>query len=161
MTLDEILYQRLGSWRPPEGRHELTLAEETPGWAVTIAADRNDEVGSLVWELNLRRVAGAPQRQVPLKDWAGNIAARVTGLLEPLKVIEVDPIQDQALLRSSAASQRGDKLYYYEVRLRGTSEAQVCRYQAKSNNNGPRDQVPFALTHETLIKFIGDLTADK
>ncbi len=161
MTLDEILYQRLGSWRPPEGRHELTLAEETPGWAVAISADRCDEVGSLVWELNLRRVAGAPAREATLKDWASSIAGRVTGLLEPLKVIEVDPVQNEALLRSSAATQRGDKLYYYEVRLRGTSQAQVCRYQAKSNNNGPRDQVPFAITHETLIKFIGDLAADK
>jgi hypothetical protein len=161
MTLDEILYQRLGSWRPPEGRHDLALAEETPGLAVTLTADRCDEVGSLVWELNLRRVAGAPPRSVTLKDWASGIGERVTGLLEPLKVIEVDPIQNEALLRSSAATQRGDKLYYYEVRLRGTSEAQVCRYQARSSNIGPRDQVPFAITHETLIKFIGDLCADK
>ena len=161
MTLDEILYQRLGSWRPPEGRHELTLAEESPGWAVTLSADRCDEVGSLVWELSLRRVPAAPPRQVTLKDWATGIAGRVTGLLEPLKVIEVDSIQNEALLRSSAATQRGDKLYYYEVRLRGTSEAQVCRYQARSNNNGPRDQVPFAITHETLIKFIRDLAADR
>ena len=161
MTLDEILYQRLGSWRPPEGRHDLAVAEEVPGWAVTVTADRCDEVGSLAWELNLRRVAAAPARKVTLKDWANGIAARVSGLLETLKVVEVDDVQNQALLRSNTATQRGDKLYYYEVRLRGTTEAQVCRYQARSNTNGPRDQVPFAVTHETLIKLVSDLCADK
>jgi hypothetical protein len=161
MTLDEILYQRLGSWRPPEGRHDLTAAEEIPGWTVSVTADRCDEVGCLTWELTLRRASAAPARDVTLFDWAHGVAARVTGLLEPLKVIEVDAVQNEALLRSSTASQRGDKLYYYEVLLRGTTEAHVCRYQARPNNAGPREQVPFAVTHETLVKFIGDLGAER
>ncbi len=161
MTLDEILCQKLASWRPPEGRHELTLSEEVPGWALTLTADRCDEVGCLVWQLNLRRAAGAPARGLALQDWAHAIAGRVTGLLEPLKVIEVDAVQNEALLRSGTATQRGNKLYYYEVLLRGTSEAQVCRYQAKQNNTGPRDQVPFALTHEALVKFTADMCAER
>jgi len=161
MTLDEILFQRLGSWRPPEGRHDLTVADEAPGWALTISADRCDEVGCLVWELNLRRASDAPARAVTLHDWADGVASRVTGLLEPLKVIEVDGVRNEALLRSSAATQRGEKLYYYEVLLRGTSAARVCRYQAKPNNAGPRDQVSFAITQETLVKFSADLSADR
>jgi len=161
MTLDEILLQRLGSWRPPEGRHDLTVADEAPGWAVTVTADRCDEVGCLMWELNLRRASAAPPRAVTLNDWATNVAARVMGLLEPLKVIEVDDAQNEALLRSSAATQRGGKLYYYEVLLRGTSEACFCRYQGKPNNAGPREQVPFALTHEALVKLTADLGADR
>jgi hypothetical protein len=161
MTLDEILYRKLGDWRPPEGRHELIVADEASGWGVTVSADRCDEVGCLVWEMHLRRAPTAPARKVTLSNWARAVADRVTGLLEPLKVIEVDPVQNQALLRSTAATQRGGKLYYYEVLLRGTSEAQVCRFQAKQNNAGPRDQVSFALTHETLVKFTADLCADK
>jgi hypothetical protein len=161
MTLEEILHRKLSDWRPPEGRHDLIVADEASGWGVTVTADRCDEVGCLVWEMNLRRVLKAPARAVTLRDWAQAVVSRVTGLLEPLKVIEVDPVQNQALLRSTVATQRGDKLYYYEVLLRGTSEAQVCRYQAKANNAGPRDQVPFALTHETLVKFTADLCADR
>src|SRR4051812_4342622 len=122
MTLEETLHQKLASWRPPEGRYELNVSEETPGWTVTFTADRCDELGCLLWELKLRRAPAAPARDVTLTDWAQRIAARVTGLLEPLKVIEVDGVQNKALLRSNPASQRGDKLYYYEVRLHGTSE---------------------------------------
>ena len=65
---------------------DLTVADEAPGWAVTITADRCDEVGCLVWELNLRRASMAPARPVTLSDWAQAVATRVTGLLEPLKV---------------------------------------------------------------------------
>jgi hypothetical protein len=161
MTLDEILQQKLASWRPPAGRHELTVSDETPGWTATLSADRCDELGCLVWELALCRAQAAPPREVTLSDWAQGIAGRVTGLLEPLKVIEVDGVQNQALLRSSTASQRGDKLHYYEVRLNGTSEARVARYQARQNGNGPRDQVAFALTHEALVNFVRDLAGNR
>jgi hypothetical protein len=159
MILDEILCKKLADWRPPEGRHDLTVSEDELGWAVTLTAERCDELGCLVWELHVNRSTGAPRRSLNLSSWAQNVVTRVTGLLEPLKVVEVDPVRNEALLRSNTAAKRGDKLFYYEVLLIGTTAAQFRRYQADANGNGRREQVAFALTHEALAKLAGDLTA--
>jgi hypothetical protein len=158
MTLDEMLHQKLGNWRPPGGRNDLTVSDEGPGWTLTVSADRCDELGCLVWELNLLRSSGAPERGLDLPTWAQTVARRVTGLLEPLKVVEIDLARNEGLLRSNTAAQRGDKLFYYEVLLSGTTGAVVRRFQAKPNDSRPRTQVAFALTHEALAKLAGDLT---
>jgi hypothetical protein len=161
MTLDEILGTKLADWRPPDGRHDLTVSEGGRGWAVTITADRCDDLGCLVWELELDRGAGTPRRGIDLSSWAQNVVNRVTGLLEPLKVVEIDPVRNEGLLRSNTAARRGDKLCYYEVILIRTTAAQVRRYQAEANGTGRREQVAFALTHEALAKLTRDLTADQ
>jgi hypothetical protein len=161
MTLDEILQQKLSSWRPPEGRHALTASEEAPGWTVQLTADRCDDVGCLIWELTLTRAPAAPARSLDLAGWAQVVARRVTGLLESLKVIEIDGTRHEGLLRSNTALRRGDKLFYYEILLSATTQAQLRRYQAPQTGTGPRQQVAFALTHESLAKLIADLTADK
>jgi hypothetical protein len=161
MTLEEILRRNLADWRPPEGRHDLTVPGEGRGWTVTVTADRCDELGCLVWEMNVNRFAGSPAGGLELAAWAQSIVTRVTGLLEPLKVVEIDPVRNEGLLRSSTAARRGDKLLYYEVLLIGTMAAQVRRYQAEQNGQGRREQVAFALTHEALAKLAGDLTADR
>jgi hypothetical protein len=69
-------------------------------------------------------------------------------------------VRNEGLLRSTAPSRRGDTLFYYEVLLRGTSGAEVRRYQTKDSSTAPREQVAFALTHEVLAKLVADLTAD-
>ena len=45
------------------------------------------------------------------------------GLLEPLKVYEVDDTRNEAVLRSEAPAAKGDALSYYEIRLSGLSTA--------------------------------------
>ncbi len=161
MTLNETLHRKLADWRPPEGRHDLTVPDEAGAWAVTVTADRCDELGCLVWEINLTRRAGAAGRGLDLSAWAQSVVARVTGLLEPLKVVEIDPVRNEGLLRSNTAARRGDKIFYYEVLLIGTSAAQVRRFQAEQSGTCRREQVAFALTHEALAKLAGDLIAER
>jgi hypothetical protein len=84
----------------------------------------------------------------------------VTGLLEPLKLIEVDATRSEAVLRSETPAQKGDDVQYYEVLLRGTHAATLNRYQAPRTGPGKRRAVPFALTHEAIAKVVGDLTAE-
>lgn len=159
MTLDEKVLQRVAEWRPPAGRQTLHLPDAGSGWSLALTADRNDELGSLAWELTLRR--SAPQAGLTLADWAHRVAGRVTGLLEPLKVVEIDPQRQEALVRSTGPTQRGDRLFYYEVLLKGTREAEVRRFRASSQPGERREQVAFALTHEALAKLVADVTADR
>jgi hypothetical protein len=158
MTLENTLLAKLAEWHPPSGRHTLTVPYKA-AWAASVTADRSDALGCLVWELAVRRTAEAPAGET-LRGWADRIVARVVGLLEPLKVHEIDAERNEGLLRSAAPAQRGEKLFYYEVLLNGTAAATVRRYQA-AHDGGRREQVAFALTHEVLAKLAGDLTAAK
>jgi hypothetical protein len=156
MTLDELLLQKLAEWRPDKGRHTLDLTDEASGWKAELAADCSDQVGCRVWELSLRR----DKPRDNLRNWAERVAARTTGLLEPLKLVELDTARDTAMLRSQAPARRGESLHYYEVLLHGRGEAHVRRYQATRDGTRRREQIPFALTHEAIGKLVHDLTAE-
>lgn len=158
MTLNDTTLQKLAEWRPAGGRQTLAVADEGLGWAVALTADRNDELGCLLWEATLRRTTA--EAAVSLQAWADEIAGRVTGLIEPLKVIEVDAARNEAMLRSTHPRQRGDKLYYFQVILKGTTEATLCRYQVAHDTAQRRTQVSVPLTHEVLARVIAELAGD-
>ena len=158
MTLDETVLQKLADWQPPRGsRQTLAVADEGSGWAVSLTVDRHDDLSSALWEIHLQRVVAAPAG-LTLEGWANGVTQRVTGLLEPLWVLEIDVQRNEALLRSNEPSRRNADLFYYEVLLKRTQAAIVRRYQA-SPGGGRREQVPFVLTHEVLAKFVRDLAA--
>jgi hypothetical protein len=158
MRLAETVRQKLAENFPHSGRHELAIADDKAGWAINLTLDRRDELGCLLWELALRRTNPAPAGET-LRTWAERIARQTTGLLEPLKVHEIDELRNEALLRSEAPSLRKGKRLYYEVLLRGTNLAWLRRYEADANGNGKREQVAFALTNDGLAKLADDLTA--
>jgi hypothetical protein len=157
MNLDERLLEKLAEWRPESGRQTLVVAVPSINATVTVTADRSDVVGAQLWEVTLDRPASLDA--AGLKSWADKTAARVTGLLEPLRVLEIDGERLTALLRSQAPTQRGDNLFYYEMRLQGQGQAQVARYQASAKPDGQRRQINFGLTHETLAKLVSDINA--
>ena len=158
MTLEEALLQKLAEWRFDNGPRTLVAPHPEGGWTAAVKAEHSDRVGCQVWDLNLTRPEAAPV-STDLKTRAERTAARVTGLLEPLKLIEVDADRDAALLRSAAPAKRGDDLYYYEVELKTGGATTVRRYQG-SSAGAARQQIAFPLTHEALAKVAGDLTAD-
>src|SRR6516162_8025734 len=101
MTLTERLLPKLSEWRPAgAGRHSWSAAPPEDGWTVHLTADRADTLSCLVWELTLSRTGAAPEG-LTLKGWAEGVAGRATGLLEPLKLLEVDEARNEALLRSA------------------------------------------------------------
>lgn len=156
MTLTENLLPKLSEWRPSgDGRHSWAGAFPVAGWTVRLAADKTDTLSCLVWELTLTRTTDAPS-DLTLKTWASQVADRVTGLLEPLKLLEVDETRQEAVLRSESPARKGDAVSYYEVRLNGLTNAVVRRYAA-SKTVGGRTQIAFALTHETIAKLAGDI----
>lgn len=154
MTLNEALLARLSEWRPAgTGRHSTT--HTAAGWSVQLTADKADSLSCLVWELSLTRTDPAPESHT-LQAWAAAVAGRVTGLVEPLTVHEIDAARGEAVLRSTSPSARADALAYYEVRLHGTDRAVVRRFHGSKAKPG-REQVAFALTHEVLAKLAGDI----
>ena len=153
MTLANIVLQKLSEAKPAAGRHELAFKDESSSWTLYVTADRRDEMSVLAWELSLRR----PENDGDLAAWATRLVEKVTGLSEPLKVIEVDAPRRQALLRSAKPTSRKDKIVYYELILQGTGSALVRRFRA-SQQGDKREQIGFALTHEALALLIEELT---
>ena len=160
MTLDDIVLQKLAEWRPPrEGKQFLAVPDEAGRWVVRLTAECQAQLGCSLWEMAVDRTGAPAPAGDTVGRWADRIAGRVTGLLEPLAVLEVDTTRDEALLRSNEPSRRKDDLHYYEVLLKGTRQATVQRYRA-THAGQRREQIPFALTHETVAKLAADLTAD-
>jgi hypothetical protein len=159
MTLDDTLLEKLASWRPAPGRQPFAVLDSDSQAAVQLTVDRLDELGCRLWEASVTRSPQAAAREPSLKAWAERVAARVTGLLEPLKLIEVDDNLGQALLRSDGPAAKGNDLFYYEVVLHRTGAAFVRRYRG-SRLPTKREQVSFVLTREALAKLVKDLAAE-
>lgn len=150
MTLEKTLLQKLAEWRPTSAAAPLTVT--TPdGGTVGLTLERNEEIAARVREITLRR----PQPVQDLRAWADRLCQRTTGLLEELALIEIDPGQGTAQLRSQEPTRRDEANSYYEVLLNAKGEASVRRFQAQVGTK--REQVGFALTHEVLARFVNDL----
>lgn len=162
MSLNEAVQAKLAEWRPEgEGRQSLVIPDEASGWAVNISADRQDVVGCLLWEVTLRRAQPFDGDVEKLRSRATAIAERVTGLMDPLKVVEVDAPRCEALLRSENPVRRGDAVLYHELLLKGSGEALLRRYQGAWEADKRRGQIPFALTHEAIAKTAADIATDE
>jgi hypothetical protein len=158
MTPGEAVLRKVVEWKP-EGadRPALFVPAEGSGWAVQLTVERNDEWGCAAWELSLRRTDMPSDAGVEaLRTWAANVAGRVTGLMDPLKLVEVDAERREALVRSAHPRKRGSGLYYYEIFFKGLAEAVVRRYQGFAEGK-PRAQAAFPLTHEALARVINEL----
>jgi len=93
-----------------------------------------------------------------LKARAGRLAARLTYLMEPLSVLEADPVAGLVVVRSTAPSLKPGRRTYYEARLSrhgGLTFERIVFHEAERR----RTSVPFQLTTETLERLVDDLAA--
>lgn len=157
MNLANILRQKLVETPPVKDRHHLLASSPDLPWSATLTFEKRDELSGLVWEMVLHRTGPEPAGET-LHSWAERIAQRTLGLMEPVKVVEIDPLRHEGFLRSADPVRHGNGALYFEVFLKGTKQALVRRYQAAADKNGRREQVAFALTHEALCKLVDDLS---
>ena len=161
MTLAEALLEKLADWRPAgEGRHSVSVALPDHGWTVGLTADRADSVGCRLTQVDANRVAPVADDDAALEAHARKAAGRVTGLMEPLRLVEVDRGRHVALLRSDAPPTKGDAVQYYEVKFTGRNRVTVERFKANKSGKAGREAIPFALTHEALAKLADDLVRE-
>jgi hypothetical protein len=153
MSLSKELRQNLTD--PAQGSGGTVTAAAGP-WQATAATPHRDKIGAEITELTVERAAPGPGT---VKSWADSFAGSNTGLLEPLKVQEVDAGRNEALIRSSPPSKEGGGADYYEVKMHGTQKASVKRYRAEGS--GKREDIPFSLTHDSIGKLVDGLTGSQ
>jgi hypothetical protein len=93
-----------------------------------------------------------------LRAWADRLAGRVTYLMEPLKVLEVDAAGGEVHIRSQSPTARAEQRSYYELRLfkRGTLRMERCTFDEASRR---RRRIPCQLTREVLERLADDIAA--
>jgi len=91
-----------------------------------------------------------------LRAWGNRLAARLTYLMEPLVVLEVDAQAGEAELRSQDPTSRGDRRSYYEVRLQNKGSLHLRRV-AYDEQARRRQTVPCQMTLEVLDRLVDDL----
>ncbi len=161
MNLAETLLEKLGDWRPAEeGRPNTVLPLPEHGWTVRLGAERVDTVGCLLHEIDVVRDDPHPNDVAALEAHARRVAGRVTGLLESLRLVEVDRARNIAILRSDAPKTKGDDVRYYEVRFDGLNRVTVQRFAASRQSPARRETLAFALTHEVLANLVEDLVRE-
>jgi len=148
-SLAEAVQRSLSEWKPEGGgRQTFSGPLADAGWNLAVTFDRVEGLGGSVWELALDRTGAAPEG-LALKSWADRVANQVSGMLERLKVHEIDSANGVALLRSDGPQVRGTARSYYEVTLNDVSKATLRRFQGDMTPGTKREQVAFALTYES------------
>jgi hypothetical protein len=127
----------------PNGRLECDMASVD---AIGCAVD--------VFEFHSGRLSGSTLEK--LKQIGEDLSRRVTYLLEPIAIIEIDAEGVTVQLRSSPPSQEAGVTSYYELTINQDGLA-LRRYQAQSGQ--PRQAVPAHFTHEALRRLARDVSA--
>jgi hypothetical protein len=93
-----------------------------------------------------------------LQDWGTRLAGRVTYLMEPLKVLEVDAAGGEVDLRSQAPTSRDEHRSYYQVRLFKQGRLLMERRAFDEASRRPRS-ASCQLTREVLERLADDIAA--
>ena len=93
-----------------------------------------------------------------LRSWGERLASRVTYLMEPFKVLELDAHGGEVNIRSQAPTTRDQQRSYYEVRL---SMQGTLRMERNTFDEAARQRRRSAcqLTREVLERLADDIVA--
>ena len=101
------------------------------------------------------KLAGLPLDD--LKAISESLVSRLTYLLEPIGVVEVDQDRAAVQLRSNPPQQGEDGTSYYELMVRRGGDITLSRYQKKPGQM--RQIVPANITREVLQRLAEDFVA--
>lgn len=161
MTLAEALLPRLAEWQPEEtGPARIAVDLSDHGWTVELTAERVESLGCQLTGIVAKRRSSLEENDRTLEANSRRAAGRATGLLEPLRFIEIDRARHVALLRSDAPPSKGNDVLFYEVEYQGLNRVQITRQQASKSSPAAKKAIPFALTHEAVAKLVDDLTRE-
>lgn len=91
-----------------------------------------------------------------LNAWGDRLAKRVTYLLEPLKVLEIDAGGGEVQVRSQAPTTRGEHRGFYEVRLFKQGVLRMDRF-AFHEVTRQRSKTSCQFTREVLERLADDI----
>jgi hypothetical protein len=131
--------------------------EDSPN-RLTLHLTALDAVGLAFSSMEFANSSRTEWSSQALNEWAERLAKRVTYLMEPLKVIEVDSAGGEVQVRSQSPTPRADQRGYYEMRLFKNGSLRMERF-AYDDGARQRQGVPCQLTREVLERLADDIAA--
>lgn len=137
---------------------------KTVGWSAnrgtTVEIDFTavDSLGCAFREL---RLSAEVHKSLPfetLKAWADELCKRMTYLLEQIVPLERDTEGETILIRSVLATCQPDQTAFYEMLVKAPGTLNLRRYTRAANDSG-RQPCDIEVTHQTLVKLVGDVVA--
>jgi hypothetical protein len=135
-----------------------TVTVEDSTSRLTLDLTALDTVGLAFTTLEFATTGRSEWSSDALKEWGERLTKRVTYLMEPLKVLEVNDQGGEVQLRSQNPTPRNDQKAYYEMRLFRQGKLRMERF-AFDEKARQRRQVPCNLTRETVERLADDIAA--
>jgi hypothetical protein len=131
--------------------------EDSPN-RLTLHLSSLDTVGLAFSTMEYANTSRTELSSDALKEWADRLTKRVTYLMEPLKVVEVDDKGGEVQVRSQSPTPRADERGYYEMRLFRQVSLRMERFVF---DGGARQRRPTdcRLTREVLERLADDIVA--
>jgi hypothetical protein len=131
--------------------------EEGPA-RLTMNITALDSVGIALDRLEFSRSDRTEWSSPELNAWGERLAARITYLLEPLKVLEIDAGGGEVQIRSQAPTARAETRGYYEIRLFKNGTLRLERFVF---DEASRQRKPTAaqFTREVLERLADDIAS--
>ncbi len=117
-----------------------------------------DQLSCLLDELTVRATDGRVLTTDLLRESADSLCRRLSYLLEPIRVLEVDAEAGEVQARSQPPDKQPDRIRYYELRFATPSTLRLQRFEKRSDTSS-RQQIPLQLTYELLEKLTDDIVA--
>ena len=116
-----------------------------------------DRLGCSFTRLSLFSDRVAAMSADELKEVAGQLAAKLTYLLEPISPIETDAHGCVVQLRSNPPQKEDDRTSYYELLVSRSGELSLARYSRAVGQT--RQVIPAHVTREVLLRLAGDFAS--
>jgi len=131
--------------------------EESPN-RLTLHLTALDTVGLAFTALEFATTSRAEWSSEALKGWGDRLSSRLTYLMEPLKVLEIDAAGGEVQIRSQTLTPRAEQRGYYEVRLFRQGILRMERFVLDEATR-QRRPTPCQLTREVLERLADDIAA--
>lgn len=144
--------------RPESGPLPCAVTVEEGPDRLTLQLTASSPVGVAFDALEYQTNARSEWSLDDLKGWGDRLAGRLTYLMEPLVILEADPVAGEVELRSRTPTPRPGQRSYYEVRLGRAGNLRLARV-AFDEAARVRRPATCQLTREALERLVDDLVA--
>jgi len=155
MSLSQKIVAALDAAQSPSAVPGTVSATES-GHDLSIDVTACGPVGFAFSSLAFFTPARAGLSPEALRGWADQLASRITYLMEPLVVVEHDPLSGEVELRSELPTARGEARSYYEIVLDNQAKLSLSRV-AFDDASRRRRPAHCQMTREVLERLTDEL----
>ena len=156
MSIREQLNQQLDAINQSDTLHHdpaaITIRSQSDHVLCELSAVGS--VGCAVVRLVLESASLAERSLDAVRKTADTLASRLSYLLEPIAVIEIDPEENSVQMRSDPPHREDNVRTYYELLVGARGQLTLQRFRKEPNQ--PRQVIPAEFTREVLVRLVTD-----